>query len=195
MQSSVKSNLAAKKIAELMSGNSIVEICVKNQKIFNNCEDLQKELPKNVIGVGCHGRFVFIILDGGDSSIQINDGSIGSWSSIDRKGSAATLSLSNGTKVVYQGPTKAGVLKWSRGRKPLKKRLLSLGLDILSNQFSEENFIEHLNKKQKDTLAKSLLDSSVISEVDNLSCSEILWRSKLSPHRKIDSHCLEEYQL
>jgi len=195
MSSALKAFLNAKEIARQVSGKTIIKSSCDRRNVFEHYDDFCLELPKNVVGVGCHGRFIFILLDGGDSCLWLEDGSSSTFNSSPRRSSSIVLSLQDDSNVVYQGEHSKGAIKWFKGRKKIREKLKSLGANILSDGFDEKIFAEYLSKKPKAKIAEALMDESIVCSIGNLECSEILWRSRISPHRMVDSFCLEELEV
>ena len=166
-----------------------------SRKPFDGHADLVSELPKRVVGAGCHGKFIYILLDGGDSSIWSTLGMTGYWSESASNHARVCLSLDNGADIYYNDTRSFGTLKWSQGRRALAQKLKSLGPDMLAEDVSHEKFQSVMMKYPKKTLPEVLMDQRVISGVGNYVKADSLWLSGLSPHRKVDSLCQEEFEL
>ena len=166
-----------------------------SRKPFDGHADLVSELPKRVVGAGCHGMFIYILLDGGDSSIWSTLGMTGYWSESASNHARVCLSLDNGADIYYNDTRSFGTLKWSQGRRALAQKLKSLGPDMLAEDVRHEKFQSVMMKYPKKTLPEVLMDQRVISGVGNYVKADSLWLSGLSPHRKVDSLCQEEFEL
>ncbi len=68
-----------------------------------------------------------------------------------------------------------------------KKKLATLGPDMLNDPPTAGGFSRALLKKVGRTLAEALMDQSVISGVGNYVKAEALYESRLSPHRTVAS--------
>ena len=66
------------------------------------------------------------------------------------------------------------------------KALKSLGLDPFDKELTEKKFSELIQSK-KGNIKKVLMDQTVVSGVGNIYADEILFASRVSPIRKIDS--------
>ena len=66
------------------------------------------------------------------------------------------------------------------------KELKSLGLDPFDKELTEKKFSELIQSK-KGNIKKVLMDQTVVSGVGNIYADEILFASRVSPIRKIDS--------
>jgi DNA-formamidopyrimidine glycosylase len=190
--------LAAESLARVLTDRTITRVEILSgrytKKPFEGFGDLVTELPKRVVGAGCHGKFIYILLDGGDSSLWSTLGMTGHWSRSASNHARVRLSLDDGTDVYYNDTRNFGTLKWSRGRRTLSKKLGMLGPDMLSGDVTHEQFQAALLRKPKWTLAQALMDQGVIAGVGNYVKADSLWMARLSPHRKVDSLSLEEFE-
>lgn len=198
MPEGAECKLTAESLARALSGRTIERVEVLSgryaKKPFGGHADLVTELPKRVVGAGCHGKFIYILLDGGDSSLWSTLGMAGHWSGRASNHARVRLSLDDGTDVYYNDTRNFGTLRWSRGRRMLAQKLKSLGPDMLSGDVSHEQFQAAMLRKPKWTLAQVLMDQSVIAGVGNYVKADSLWMARLSPHRKVDSLSLEEFE-
>ena len=199
MPEGAECKLAAEALARVLTDRTIERVEILSgryaKKPFDGHADLVTELPKRVIGAGCHGKFIYILLDGGDSSLWSTLGMTGHWSGRASNHARMRLCLDDGTDVYYNDTRNFGTLKWSRGRRMLAQKLKSLGPDMLSGDVTHERFQSAMLRKPKWTLTQALMDQGVIAGVGNYVKADSLWMSRLSPHRKVDSLSLEEFEL
>jgi len=199
MPEGAECKLAAEGLARALTDRTIVGIEIVSgryaKKPFDGYAELVSELPKRVVGAGCHGKFIYILLDGGDSSLWSTLGMTGHWSRGLSSHTRVRLSLDDGTEVCYSDTRNFGTLKWSRGRRRLSEKLRTLGPDMLSDDVSHERFQAALLRKPKWTLTEALMDQGIIAGVGNYVKAESLWHARLSPHRKVDSLCQEEFEI
>jgi len=190
--------LAAEGLARALTDRTITGFQILSgrytKKPFEGHAQLVSELPKRVVGAGCHGKFIYILLDGGDSSIWSTLGMTGHWSRSASRHARVRLSLDDGTDVYYNDTRNFGTLKWSQGRRMLAAKLKTLGPDMLSEDVHHERFQAAMLRKPKWTLAQALMDQGIIAGVGNYVKADSLWLAKLSPHRKVDSLCQEEFE-
>lgn len=198
MPEGAECKLAAEALANVLSGRTIERVDILSgrysKKPFDGHTDLVAELPKRVVGAGCHGKFIYILLDGGDSSLWSTLGMTGHWSRSASNHARVRLSLDDGSDVYYNDTRNFGTLKWSRGRRMLAQKLKSLGPDMLAEDVRHEKFQEALLRKPKWTLAQALMDQGIIAGVGNYVKADSLWLARLSPHRKVDSLSSEEFE-
>jgi formamidopyrimidine-DNA glycosylase len=198
MPEGAECKLAAEGLARALTDRTITGLQILSgryaKKPFEGHTQLVTELPKRVVGAGCHGKFIYILLDGGDSSIWSTLGMTGHWSRSASRHARVRLSLDDGTDVYYNDTRNFGTLKWSQGRRMLAAKLKTLGPDMLADDVSHERFQAALLRKPKWTLAQALMDQGVVAGVGNYVKADSLWLAKLSPHRKVDSLSLEEFE-
>jgi formamidopyrimidine-DNA glycosylase len=198
MPEGAECKLAAEGLARALTDRTIVDVQILSgryaRKPFEGHAQLVSELPKRVVGAGCHGKFIYILLDGGDSSIWSTLGMTGHWSRSASNHARVRLGLDDGTDVYYNDTRNFGTLKWSQGRRRLAAKLKTLGPDMLGEDVSHERFQAAMLRKPKWTLAQALMDQSVVAGVGNYVKADSLWLARLSPHRKVDSLSLEEFE-
>jgi DNA-formamidopyrimidine glycosylase len=198
MPEGAECKIIAEGLAQALSGRTITGVQVLSgryaKKPFEGYAELVAALPKRVVGAGCHGKFIYILLDGGDSSLWSTLGMTGHWSRSASTHARLHLGLDDGTAIYYNDTRNFGTLKWSRGRRELVQKLQSLGPDMLSEDVSHERFQTAMMRKSKWTLAEALMDQSVVAGVGNYVKADSLWLAKLSPHRVVDSLCQEEFE-
>lgn len=175
---SLAKRLTSKKIRkiEILSGRYL-------KKEPSGFDEVVNHFPLPVIGCGVHGKFIYFICDN-EWSIWNTLGMTGHWSSTKEKHSRIRFVLDDG-EVYYNDMRNFGTVKFVRGKFNLIKKLKSLGPDMLSNSPTDEVFITRLNKKPNWSLAKVLMDQSIVSGVGNYIKADALWLSKLSPKRKV----------
>lgn len=76
-----------------------------------------------------------------------------------------------------------------------KKKLGTLGPDMLNDPPDARAFSDRLNGRLDRTIAEALMDQSVVSGVGNYVKAESLYRARLSPHRRVSSLTLPEKEL
>jgi formamidopyrimidine-DNA glycosylase len=96
-----------------------------------------------------------------------------------------------GLGLYYSDPRNFGTFKFGCSEADFKKKLASLGPDLIT-QDCVPQVLSLLHKSKDKTLPELLMDQSYFAGVGNYLKSEILYRSKLSPHRKLKSLSQEE---
>jgi len=175
---SLAKRLTAKKIKniEIMSGRYA-------KKEPSGIKEISNHFPLSIVGCGVHGKFIYFICNN-EWSIWNTLGMTGYWSPEKQKHSRLKFVLNDG-EIYFNDMRNFGTIKFVRGKFNLIQKLESLGVDMLSNPPTDEVFITKLRKKPNWSLAKVLMDQSIISGVGNYIKADALWLSKLSPKRKV----------
>ena len=74
-------------------------------------------------------------------------------------------------------------MKYVTTTKELNDKLNTLGPDVLSSYVDTDLFKKRLDKKPKWSIAKALMNQSVVSGIGNYLKAEILYAAEISPHR------------
>ena len=148
--------------------------------------------PTKVVGVGVKGKLIFWILE--NETFLLNTlGMSGTWSKDPScKHARVKFEFSTGDPVFFVDTRNFGTLKLIKGKKAFIDKLNSLGPDLLNEDVSHERFIEALDKKSHWTVAKAIMNQSVVCGVGNYVKAEALYRAEISPHRLIGSLSTEE---
>jgi formamidopyrimidine-DNA glycosylase len=182
----------AKRIAELLaekiSSKKLTKIEVISGRYINKnpdgYEQFQDILPINIIGAGVHGKFIYMILEGG-SSIWSTLGISGHWSDSKTKHSRIALHLND--SILYFNDTRnLGTIKFVGDKNDLIKKLESLGPDMMTSNITDEELKDRLMfMRSEKTVAQAIMDQNVVSGIGSYIKSESLYRARISPHRFI----------
>jgi formamidopyrimidine-DNA glycosylase len=94
-----------------------------------------------------------------------------------------TLYFNKGIKLIYNDVRKFGFLKLLKSKDiATSKHLQYLGPEPLKKEFNLNYVIRHTLKKKK-TIKDLLMDQKFVSGLGNIYCNEILFLSKLNPHK------------
>ena len=174
-------------LAQCISGKTLnaVEILSGRyeKKPPSGIEIFGARLPLKIVGAGCHGKFLYWILDD-EYSIWCTLGMTGSWSEVLTKHPRIRFHLDDG-ELYFNDQRNFGTLKFVRGKFNLIEKLSLLGPDMLAIDVKDDIFIKQLRKKDGWTIAKTLMDQSVIAGVGNYIKADSLWLAKISPHRLV----------
>ena len=147
-------------------------------------KDLNEDLPLAIQGVGVHGKFIYVILEG-KSSLWSTLGMSGMWQRDQTPHSRIELKF-KGEKVMYFNDVRNfGTLKYSKDPKLLVSKLESLGPDMLAEEVDNTLFISQMRKSNNNNITKVMMDQAVVSGIGNYIKAEALWLARLSPHRKV----------
>jgi len=174
------------KMAHRLTGRVLEEIEVVSgkytKKEIEGLESFNSVTPQTIRGVGVHGKFLYVLLNN-QWSIWSTLGMSGSWSEEESKHTRIKFILNDGT-YYYNDTRNFGTLKITNGKDPIIKKLESLGPDLLSEECSDELFIERIRSVNNRTIAQAIMDQSVVAGVGNYVKAESLYLSKISPHTK-----------
>lgn len=182
-------------LAKFCSGKSLTSVTPLSGRYHKSqIPDLNlMQFPAKIIGAGVKGKLIFVIFDN-DMFLLSTLGMTGSWTEKLTKHSRVLFDFSDGSKMFFNDVRNFGTLKFIKGRKSFLKKLDSLGPDMLSEQVSDELFCQTLDKKPHWTIAKAIMDQSVISGVGNYIKAEALYHAKISPKRLVGSLTTLELQ-
>jgi len=183
-------------LSQEISGKLLKEVKVLSgrysKKPIEGLEAMVKKLPTKIVGVGVHGKFLYI-LDSSGYNIWSTLGMTGQWSITESKHSRVRFTFIDGKTVYFNDQRNFGTLKSVYGSHALKIKLESLGPDMLSGDVSANQFVMRLRKKEKWNITKALMDQRIISGVGNYIKAESLWLAELSPLRNIEE--FTDYEL
>jgi len=155
------------------------------KKPIENLDEFKSNLPLKINSVNCKGKFIWFDLEN-NWSIWNTLGMSGGWKKNKEKHSHIKLSLEN-IDLWFTDTRRFGTVKISNDPEELKKKLNSIGPDMLSDSSVTENdFIKILRKYNKKEIPKILMEQKIISGIGNYLKSEVLYDSKISPFRKIE---------
>ena len=176
-------------LAQKVSGSTLESVNILSgrytKKPPEGLDFFLNQLPGPIVGVGVHGKFLYWIL-ANDTYIHSTLGMTGHWSDTRSNHTRVEFVTSRGS-VFYTDQRNFGTLKFTSGKRSLIQKLESLGPDMLSSEVTDEQFEEAISKKNKWSLAKALMDQSVLAGVGNYVKAEALWLARLSPHRTVSS--------
>lgn len=144
--------------------------------------DMCRNLPTKVVGVGVHGKFLYVLTSSG-VNVWSTLGMTGQWSNKLTSHSRVSLSFKSGKTVYFNDQRNFGTLKFVYGGHPLKEKLKKLGPDMFSSETTCKIFIERFRKKEKWNITKAMMNQSVVSGIGNYIKAETLWLSGISPLR------------
>jgi len=180
----------SQQLSKLVSGREVQDITVLSgrylKKDLPGLTRMRHKMPVKVVGVGVHGKFSYWICDG-EMFLWCTLGMTGSWSTERGKHSRVRFSFSDGTSVFYDDIRNFGTLKFEEGKTSLLGKLSSMGPDMLAEDITDEKFSSRLQKRPNWTVAKSIMNQTVIAGVGNYVKADALWLAGISPHRTVES--------
>jgi formamidopyrimidine-DNA glycosylase len=144
------------------------------------------KLPIEVIGGGVRGKFIWLEFEE-IQTMWITLGMSGYWSQEIRPHSHLQLRFSDGTSLYFVDQRRFGTIKFS-DKIELDKKLKTLGIDPLNDSnLTITQAISQLMKSPKKTIVEALMDQSIFAGVGNYIKCEVLYRSRVSPHRLVET--------
>ena len=175
-------------LADVFSGKRIRSLKFTSgrysRKSFSGYAGFSEGLPKHVENVSCKGKFIYFRFLGGDS-LWNTLGMSGYWSLKPGKHCRAILETTEGQTMFYNDMRNFGTFKYVKSPIDLTKKLSSIGPDLLSEDVSLEQFEHALlkGKRPDKQICQLLMDQSVVSGIGNYLKAEILYNTRISPHR------------
>ncbi len=175
-------------MSKKISGKTIKSVTVLSgrytKKPISGFEDISRSLPTKVVGVGVHGKFLYVITD---SSVNLWStlGMTGQWSSGETKHSRVKIQFTDAEPLYFNDQRNFGTLKFVYGPSMLKSKLTKMGPDMFSTDTTSEVFVERLRKKENWNITKALMNQAVLAGIGNYIKSEALWLAGISPLRSV----------
>ncbi len=186
----------ASKLAEAISGKVLKNVNVISGRYTRNelvgLTSFTEQLPDKIIGVGVHGKFIYVICNSG-YNLWSTLGMTGVWSKNKNIHTRLEFAFEDGTHVFFNDIRNFGTLKFVYGKSALIKKLTSLGPDLLSDDTTYDDFRKSIIRKNKWNICKALMDQKVVAGIGNYVKAECLWLSKINPSLNVED--LTEEQL
>ena len=177
---------------KFLSGKTLHQIILHSgrysKKSPDNFNDFIKTLPLKIIEVRNKGKFIWFQFEGG-WTMWNTLGMTGGWNLSKSKHSHYEFILENGETIWFNDMRNFGTIKFCSDETEFKKKIDKLGPDVLESDFTLEVFSKIMTKKKNldKTIPEIFMNQSHLSGIGNYLKSEILYESKISPHRKLDS--------
>lgn len=143
------------------------------------------KLPSRVIDGGVKGKFMWLEFETG-ATMWITLGMSGYWSTESGTHSHFGIGIEDSRALYFVDQRRFGTIKFSHDRAELNKKLASLGGDALNDpEFTLVKFNSAINKYPNKTIVEVLMDQRVCAGVGNYIKCEVLYRSGISPHRRV----------
>ena len=150
-----------------------------------NYQEFINSLPLNIIDISVKGKLLYFILE--NNWIILNTmGMSGKWTKHYQKHCHVTLEYDNGNKLWFCDMRRFGTIKFLRSIDQLDKKLKSIGPDMLSDNVTFQDFKSIAEKYPNKYVTQFIMDQKIISGCGNYIKSESLYRSMLSPHKKMN---------
>ena len=168
------------------------------EKSPDHYRQIERLLPLKIKGVKCKGKFIYFWFqsnqDGKKMDCYMGNslGMTGIWkvTSLNKqrmipKHTCMTL-LTNKGIFDFVDQRHFGCVHFFTDDQDLKKKLSTIGPDVLNTKISESEFIDIYKTKPKKNIVVALMDQSLVSGIGNYIKSESLYRAKINPHKTIN---------
>lgn len=159
-----------------------------SKKSPDNFNDFIQTLPLNIIEVRNKGKFIWFQFEGG-WTMWNTLGMTGGWNLTKSKHSHCEFILENGESLWFNDMRNFGTIKFCSNEEEFKKKINKLGTDVLETDFTLEVFNKLMTKPKlkEKTIPEIFMNQSYLSGIGNYLKSEILYQSRISPYRKLES--------
>jgi len=156
------------------------------KKPIAGLDSFVSRLPLKIVGTGVHGKFLYWILS--DGNFLFNTlGMTGHWSKKQGSHARVAFDFDDGSQVYFEDTRNFGTLAFERGKASFQKKLSKLGPDMLSEDVTDDVFVDRLRRHPDWEITSALMDQSVIAGVGNYVKAEALYRAAISPMRAVRS--------
>jgi formamidopyrimidine-DNA glycosylase len=173
-----------------LSGKTLHQIVLHSgrysKKSPDNFNKFIENLPLKILEVRNKGKFIWFQFEK-EWTMWNTLGMTGGWKLEKDKHSHYEFILDNDKSLWFNDIRNFGTLKFCNSLEEFEKKLKSLGPDVLEDEFTPdilENLLKQ-NKLKDKTLPEIFMNQRYLSGIGNYLKSEILYESKISPHRKL----------
>jgi formamidopyrimidine-DNA glycosylase len=132
-----------------------------------------------ILSFNCKGKFIWFDLD---SKVVFNTlGMTGSWNNVETKHTRIKITTTKNLILCFNDIRNFGTFQ-IKSKKDLRKKLASIGPDMLFSPPSSQEFINIFRKKDSKNICDVLMNQNVVSGVGNYIKAESLWYSRINPH-------------
>ncbi len=157
------------------------------------------EEPARIEEIHTKGKFMWWSLSfPGDKDLWYmfcTYGMSGGWEMNRSKHTGFSVCATDHINLFFNDPRHFGTIKFVRGRALLDKKLKTLGPCILNDDVSTETFKSAQMKKPSLPIGEALMNQAAISGIGNYLRAEILYQSKISPHRLVSQITDPEWEV
>jgi len=178
----------------VMEGNNLTNIIVHSGRYSRHgnpegMDELLDLLPAKIVNVDFYGKLIMMeMIDSkGESWWCWNTlGMSGGWRFEPNKHSHVEFVL-NDRSVWFTDIRNFGTLKFTKDSIATERKKSSIGPNHLHDIISDELFNERIKKYPGMTIAKALMTQSLIGGIGNYIKAEVLYRSRISPYRRVET--------
>ena len=170
--------------AKSISCIDIISGRYKKHGPFPGYENIPTNIP--VERVSCYGKLLYFLFDDENhSNLMSTLGMSGAWQNHATKHTRVIIRVSDGGCVYYNDIRNFGTLKYNKSYQALDDKVDSLGLDFLKTSYRINELENYMSLRWDKTISEFLMDQRMCAGIGNYLKAEILYASKISPHRKV----------
>jgi formamidopyrimidine-DNA glycosylase len=156
--------------------------------------DFLSKLPMKIESINFYGKLIVFELRSEEETWWIRNtlGMSGGWRTSHSKHGHVEFVYDDGS-VFFTDPRNFGTLAFTNNRKSIESKIQSIGPNHLAQNISDDLFIERLHKFPESDICAALMNQSLIGGIGNYIKAEILYRSRISPKRKVKDITNEEF--
>ena len=176
---------------------TIKDIKIKYENIINgSIESFKKNIiNKKILGLSRLGKFLIFNFDNGNmiSHLRMEGKYFYSNEDLDNKHVHVIFYLDNGYMLYYQDVRKFGKMEYKSNEDLYNTPpLIEVGFDPILNKKIDYRFIYDKILSRTVAIKATLLDQSIIAGLGNIYVDEVLFLSKINPHRPSNKVTFDE---
>jgi len=144
--------------------------------------DISMFVGKSFDTISCKGKFIWF--ESEDNVIFNTLGMTGSWGTRLGTHSRIQISFEDNSNIFFNDIRSFGTFQ-VKTKEDLKKKLKTIGPDMLSAPVSFNDFLSIMRKKSNKNICEAIMSQNIISGVGNYIKAESLWLSRIYPFAKI----------
>lgn len=179
--------LNAEAAGQLLKGIEIVSGRYSHHGPPSGLQKFSQNFPILLKDIKCKGKFIYFNFEKDDKPFTIWNtlGMSGGWKKQKSEHSRLTFSFEN-VILYFEDQRNFGTFHFiSPEAGETKKKLATLGPDILAESLTDQEFSKRLNLFSEKSIVEALMNQKAVSGIGNYLKSETLYLAKISPFRKV----------
>lgn len=185
---------------EKLKGKKLNKINVLSGRYFRHgnpigMDAFVENLPMKVNQIDFFGKLIIFEFENSEGKkwwCWNTLGMSGGWRSTQTKHGHVEFSFDSGS-IWFTDVRNFGTLKFTDSEKQTLIKKTSIGPNHLKDEITDEIFMKRLSKFPNADICQVLMNQNLIGGIGNYIKAEILYRSGISPHRKVNSLTKEEF--
>lgn len=190
----------ALRLNEAIEGKELLDIRIHSGRYMRHgnppgMDEFMNHLPATIVNVDFHGKLImFEVRDSRGETWWIWNtlGMSGGWRLEPIKHSHVEFVFDD-MSAWFTDIRNFGTLRFTQDRLATERKKSSIGPNHLHDRISDELFENRLMIAPEFTIARALMNQSLIGGVGNYIKAEVLYRARISPHRKVKDITKSEF--